>query len=173
MYNARYAEDFHWTINLIQNLYKIHAKTKSHDMANYFDKFALFTEILFKAMILSFALCTATFLLYPFYLYFVEGELLPMMPLYLPGINVSTFIGFIILNFYQLLCASISAIGFSALEFLMAIIIISSLIFSKLISRELIQINIDLQDSDSGMLVVKSRLQNILLMHQELGECAI
>lgn len=87
MYNAFYAEDFHWTICLIQDLYKIHAKTKSRELAEYFEKFAVFTEILFKIMIIAFVSCTMTFFLYPFYMYFIKGELMPMMPLYLPFVN--------------------------------------------------------------------------------------
>lgn len=170
MYNAFYAEDFHWTICLIQDLYKIHAKTKSRELAVYFEKFAVFTEILFKIMIIAFLSSTVTFFLYPFYMYFIKGELMPMMPLYLPFVNESTIIGFIIINSYQFLCAVISVVGLSALEFLTAIIIISSLIFAKLISRDLLQINADLQEIDPGMLIVKARLRNIFLMHQQLGE---
>lgn len=171
MCNAMYADDFHWTIHLIQDLYNIHAKNKSRELAAYFDKFALFTEILFKAMIISFASVTSTFFVYPFYMYFVKGELMPIMPLYLPFVDESTCIGYIALNVYQFLCCIISVVGFSALEFLMTIIIISSLIFSKLIGRELQQINVDLRDDECNMLMVLGRLTNIFLMHQEMGEC--
>lgn len=173
MYNAKHAEDFHVTIHLIQDLYRINAKTESPDLAKYFEKFAVFTEVLFKLIMISFSSCSVTFLLYPFYIYFLKGELMPLMPLYLPGIDETTIIGYIILNCYLFLCAMFSIIGLGALEFLLAIIIISSLIFAKLISRELQQINIDLQEDDSTMLVAKGRFKNILLMHQEMGEYAV
>ncbi|XP_055294814.1 putative odorant receptor 83c [Sitodiplosis mosellana] len=52
----------------------------------------------------------------------------------------------------------------------MTIIIISSLIFAKLIGRELQQVNADLQDDDCEILTVKGRFRNIFLMHQEMGE---
>lgn len=170
MYNAKYAEDFYWTIHLIQDLYKNHAETDSRDLAEYFNKFSQFTELLLKVMIIVFLTCTAAFPSYSFYMYFVKGELMPIMPLYLPGLDETTIIGFILLNLYHFICATISAVGLSALEFLTAIIIISSLIFSKLISRDLQQINDDLEDGDSGILIIKERLRNIFLMHQELSE---
>lgn len=78
---------------------------------------------------------------------------MPIMPLYLPLIDESTCIGYIALNVYQFL-----------------FIIISSLIFAKLIGRELQQINVDLRDDECNMLMVLGRLTNIFLMHQEMGE---
>lgn len=168
--NSKYAEHFHWTISLIHDLYKIHSNTKSRDLAEYFDKFACFTEILFKLMMVGFVVSAFVFMLYPIYMYFVEGELIPIIPLYLPFLDEKTIIGFILLNLYLLVVTALGVISFSAIEFLMAIIIISSLIFAKLISIQLQNINIDLQDDDCVMLTVIGRFRNIFLMHQEMGE---
>lgn len=125
-------------------------------------------------MIFSFIFCFFICLLYPIYMCFIEGQLIPMIPLYLPGIDSKTsFIGFVLLNLFQLFFCIIGCIFMGALEFLMVIIIVSSLIFAKLISSDLEQINIDLRDDECGMLEVKGRFINIFLMHQEMAEYVI
>lgn len=171
--NSRYAKDFYWTISLIQDIYTCHSKTKSREISEYFEKFASFTELLFKLMLGGFGISPFAFILYPVYMYFVNDELITIIPLYLPGIDETTVVGFIILNLYLLLISIIGSICLSALEFLMAIIIISSLIFAKIVSSELQQINTDLQDDDCGMLAMIGRFRNIFLMHQQMGEYEI
>lgn len=168
--NSEYSGDFHYAVCKIQDLYKINAKSKSRELAQYFEKFATFTEFLFKSMIIVFVLGPFLFMLFPIYKYFTDGELIPIMPLFAPFIDEKTCIGYIVLNLYLLLISVTGITCLVALEFLMAIIIISSLIFAKLIGRQLQQMNFDLADSDCKMSTIKGRLRNIFLMHQEMGE---
>ena len=148
----------------------MNAKSKSRDLAEYFEKFATFTEFLFRWMIIVFVMGPFLFMLFPIYKYFTDGELIPIMPLFFPGIDEKTIIGYVVLNLYLLLISVMGITCLFALEFLMAIIIISSLIFAKLIGRQLQQMNVDLQDDDCEMPTIKGRLRNIFLMHQEMGE---
>lgn len=167
---ARHAEDFYWIISLIQDLYKINTKTNSIERVAYFQKFALFTEMLFKAMISSFAISCFIFLLYPIYIYMFTGQLIPIAPLYLPGVDVNSIIGYTITSCYHIALFVVAIIGFSSLEFFVAIIIISSLIFAKLISIDLMQINKDLNDEETESIMIKGRLLNVFLMHQKMNE---
>lgn len=58
--------------------------------------------------------------------------------------------------------------GYIAFEFLLEIIMISSLMFGKLIAMDTERINDDL---DNGMSTVATyRLRNVFLMHQEMDE---
>lgn len=99
---------------------------------------------------------------------FALNELVPIFPLFIPGIDEETSLGFSILCVYHITCLIVAVMGFSGQEFFTTIIIISSLIFSKLISLDLKQINIDLQEDGAGMLQVKGRLRNVFLMHQKV-----
>lgn len=87
IYNAHHAKDFYSAICFIRDLYKINAKADSRDRKEYFEKFAFFTEIFFKAMTVTFVLVGVAFVLSPFYYYYIEGKLLPAVPLYFPAFD--------------------------------------------------------------------------------------
>lgn len=171
--HANYAEDFQWTISFILDLYKINSKIQSRDRFEYFQKISSFTEILFKVVISTIACSFFVFLFYPIYMYFFQGQLIPIVPLFLPGIDENTLIGYTVVTIYHLALAFVGMIGFSSFEFLIAIIIISSLIFAKLISIDLVQINADLKEKNPGSVTVKGRLLNVFLMHQQMDELVI
>lgn len=168
--HAYYVEDLKWLISFIQYLYKVNSKTESRDRIEYFQKWAVFTEILFKAIVSSFFCSSLMFLLYPFFMYFTQGQLVPIAPLYLPGIDENTLIGYVTLTIYHLIVFIAGTIGFSCIEFLIAIISLSSLIIAKLISLDLQRINVDLEIEDSGSITVKGRLMNVFLMHRKMDE---
>ena len=170
MYNCRYAEDFHWCICLIQDIYKEQVATKCRDRLVYFHKFALFTEIFFKATFASFLIAIFAFLLYPIYMYFMHDEIVPILPIYLPLIDASTVIGYTMMSLYHLIMFTLATTGFGALEFLLAIVIVNTLIFAKLISWDLQQMNVELQEGESRTLTVKLHFKNVLLMHQEMDQ---
>lgn len=170
MYHIRYTDDFNWIIRKIQNLYKVHITTKSPDRIAYFRNFALFTEVLFKLMIIAYSTCILAFFSIPIFVYLTTSELVPVLPLYLPIVDESTTVGYTILTIYHISCAILATIGFTAIDYFMAIVITSSLIFAKLISSDLQEMNIDLLENDAGLMAAKARFRNVLLMHQEMGE---
>lgn len=148
----------------------MHITTKSPDRIEYFRKCALFTEFLFKFVVGAYFSSILFFLAMPIFIYLTTNEMVPMMPLFLPIIDETTTVGYTILTIYHIICVVFATVSFTSVDFFMAIIIISSLIFGKLISTDLEQINFDLLENDSGLITAKARLRNVLLMHQEMGE---
>lgn len=167
LYHIRYVEDLQWIIRFIQNLYEIHTKTKSPERKEYFNNFAMATELLFKVITTLYILSVFTFFPYPIYMYLFKHEVVTIIPLYLPLVDDKTFIGYVFLCSFQVLMFFWATLGVLACDFFMAIIIISTLIFSKLISLDLQQLEIDFQ-IDNSDITVKGRFRNILLMHQEM-----
>ncbi|XP_031636823.1 odorant receptor 67d-like [Contarinia nasturtii] len=167
MFHIRYVEDLQWVIHFIQKLYKAHIKTKSKERLAFFSNFAFGTEVFFKVITTLYILSVFTFFPYPLYMYYFENEVVTIIPVYLPGVDETQLAGYIILSCYQVLLFILATFGVLACDFFMAIIIISTLIFAKLISLDMAQINDDLLQKNST-LTVKSRLRNILLMHQEM-----
>lgn len=171
MYHMLYIDDFNWIIQKVQSLYKVHITTKSLDRIEYFQKFALFTEILFKVMTAVYVPPILAFLLYPIFAYLTASKVVSVLPMHhLPMINETTVIGYTVTAFHHMGCVILSALGYLAIDFFMATIITSSLIFGKLISADLEQINIDLLEKDSRLITAKARFRNILLMQQETSE---
>lgn len=87
--------------------------------------FALFTEILFKIKSLTtlFLSTSLAFILYPINYYLTCAELVTSIPIYMPGVDEKTTIGYSILSSYHIIAATFEAIGFGALDFFIAIII--------------------------------------------------
>lgn len=73
---VHFTDDIQWIIETIQNLYRVHIKSKSPDRIEYFNKFALFTEILFLAMIIMYATVVVAFLLFPVFIYATTNEII-------------------------------------------------------------------------------------------------
>lgn len=87
----------------------------------------------------------------------------------MPGVDENTTFGFVILTTYHIFLISVASVGVAATDFFLALIIVSSLIFAKLLSLEMQQIHADLEEKDT-MLAIKCRFRNILRMHKEMSE---
>lgn len=165
MYHACfYTKDFCWTANFIRNMYKIHITTESPERVEYFKKCTLYTEYLFKGMTILYILSSFSFFIYPLYMYFFENEIVPILPIYLPGIDENTRNGFIILTTFQ--GSAFFMVLFGLLGFIIVIFVSSPLIFAKIIWFEVQQIHCDLKE-DEPPIVIKYRFRNILLLHQQ------
>lgn len=58
-------------------------------------------------------------------------------------------------------------IGILAADYICSVLIISSLIFAELISLDMQQINMDLQENEAPLIII-ARFRNIIQMHKEL-----
>lgn len=168
LYHIRYTDIYIWILNSIQSLYDIHAETKSPTRAEYFRKCGLFTEVLFKVLAATLSLACMLYFLMPIYMYALEKQLVPLIPFYLPGIDENTIGGYSILMIFQTTIFLFGVPGFVACEFLLEIIIISSLIFGKLIALDTEHIDTDLKNGVTRNATY--RLRNVLAMRQEMIE---
>lgn len=71
-----------------------------------------------------------------------------------------------ITNGYQIVLLFLATVGVLACDSFMAIIIVSTLIFARLIKFDMDEMEEDLQKKDT-ILAVRCRFRNILLMHKE------
>lgn len=166
--NSEYCNDYYTNIRKLQHLYKVNGK--SPELEAYFQKFATFVETLFILLLVIFITNPIALILAPIYTYFTEGNLSPIIYLYAPGIDENTIIGFLILNLFHMYINLLGIFIFVGLEFLVIVIIINSLVFAKLIGRQLQQIEDDSKEIDCDMIGISARLRNVFLMHQEMGE---
>lgn len=83
MYSTRYVDDLQWMTNLLQTLFKTHITTESRVRMDYFRKFSLFTEYLFKGFSFLFISSMCLFFVNPMYMYCVENEVVAIMPLFI------------------------------------------------------------------------------------------
>lgn len=158
-----------WIVRTIQNLYKIHITTKSPDRIRFFHNMAFLTETLFKTIAVLYTSSVLVYYSYAIFVYITTNQLIPLVPFHLPLVDETTSVGLFILNIYLLVINSMSIAGLVAMDFFTAVITISTLIFAKLISLDLNQINADML-AGASRITVYGRFRNVLLMHQEMVE---
>lgn len=169
LFSMHYVEDIQWLLSFIQNFYKVHITTKSVERAAYFRKFALAIEYIFLFIMFFYTSTVASAFMFPVLVYFTKHELIPLIPLFIPGIDEKTTIGYIALWIYHTILELVALFGVMALDFVLVVVILSTLMFSKLISWEMDEIHRQLQEKNSA-LAVKVRFRNILLMHHSIFE---
>lgn len=170
LYHVRYASDLVWMITTIQNLYKVHTNTESRTRGKFIHQCAFVTEIVFKFMTSMYILAVFAFFTLPIFVYIVTGDLIPIAPIYIPGIDENSVSGYIALLGIHSSCFFVAVLGFIATEFLLATVIMSTMIFGKLIAADMKLINDDLELDQPNILHARLRLRNVLLMHQEMCE---
>lgn len=157
-------------ITSIQKLYKVHINTEYRTRLEFLNKCAFITEIVFQLMCSTYILAILAFFMLPIVVYVFTGELIPIAPIYFPGIDENTVIGYVLLLFYHTSCFIVADFGFIATEFLLAIVIMSTMLFGKLIAADMQLINDDLEQAKPNILHARLRLKNVLMMHQEMCE---
>lgn len=164
-----HSQDFRWLARFLEHLYKAHITTKSPVRLKYFEKFARITEIFFQCLFILYISSVILFLVYPFFMFVTQNELIPLFPLYIPGIDEKTTSGYIILTMSHLYLLILCVMGLLSYDYFNSVVMISSLIFAKLIGWEMDEIHVDLQENATKWRV-HGRLRNILQMHQEMFE---
>lgn len=114
-----------------------------------------------------YALAVFSFFLYPLGMYFMENERVPLVPVFLPFIDENTSVGYTILCSIHLIAFVAGTMGTLCCDFIIAACILNTLVFARIISLEMNEINIDLLENVKKI-HIQARFRNILCMHQEM-----
>lgn len=170
LYHIRYASDLVWMITSIQKLYEVHTNTEFRTRAKFMHQCAFVTEIVFKLMCSLYIMAIFAFFMLPAVVYVFTGELIPIAPIFIPGIDENTVTGYVLLAVFHTSIFLVADFGFIATEFFLAIVIMSTMMFGKLIAADMQLINDDLEQAEPNILHARLRLKNVLRMHQEMCE---
>lgn len=160
MYNLRHCATFARLWETLDHIYKSNMKTESKARIRVFELFGkLNYYLVYGGSLLYIGLIIVVFN-YPFCVYFLTNKIVPFAPVYMPGIDEETTIGFIIL---------ISVLALGATDISYAILFFNVPIFPKLIEIEILKLNRSLRRNSYGQRKIswKFHLRNILLMHLE------
>lgn len=119
MYSVRHemTDDIKFLAHFLQDLYKVHITTKSPERKEYFRKFALFYEILFMVLTILYISAVFIFIPFPIYEYYTHNKLVGIIPLYFPGIDEQTMVGYMILILFQALIMAFGVAGFLSCDY--------------------------------------------------------
>lgn len=157
-------------INYLYEVYKVNAATKCQQRASLFNRFAFYTEVVFKCGTALYLLSISSYFLYPIYTYLFKGEVIVVLSIYFPGIDETTTEGYIFLLCYHIAILVLAFIAVSACDFLFTMLIVNTPAMAVLIEMEVQQLNDILTSGKVDVPSMKSKLRNILLMHREMTE---
>lgn len=157
-------------INNLYAIYKVNANTKGLRRRTLFDRFAFYTEIVFKCGTLLYFLSILGYFVYPMYMYWFKREIVTLMPTYIPGINERTASGFVIVTCYHVILLVVAFVAATSCDFLFTMLIANTPVMAILIEMEVQQLNEILTSQKTDVPLLKSKFRNILLMHREMTE---
>lgn len=155
-------------LTFIKHLFKLHISTKSTERLELFKRFAFYNDTTVKAAVTLYIGAVASFFPYPLYMYYIKDQLVPLILLYVPGVDENTVSGYIFLVIFHSFLLLLTVIGMSVCDILYALMIINIPIFARLIEDEICQLNVILEQNSQTAHIWKYRLRNILIMHQEM-----
>lgn len=110
-------------IYFIQHLFKVHIKTESKVRRALFERFAFYNEILFIVGVMVYCGAAASFFPYSIYMYLFEDKRVPLLSMYIPGIDENTLVGYFTLITLQILLLILAIIGMSACDIMYAMML--------------------------------------------------
>lgn len=108
-----------------------------------------------------------TYYLFPLYVYVTENELIPIVDLYLPGVDETTTAGYFAYLIFHMILTSFGFIGSCCSDFLFTMMIINVPFMANILSENFDELNEILRDKEHDRLHVKMKFRNILLIHKE------
>lgn len=170
MYNVRYFRDFLHKLWFIKHLFKSNINAKSKKRQQLFERFAFYNDFVLKCALVLYIGASLSFFPYPMYMYVFERKFVPLILIYIPGIDETTIMGYLTLDAAQIVLLFVSVVGMSSCDVMYAMLIINIPIFARLIEDEINALNDVLMENVTNAQHWKHRFINILAMHQEMAE---
>lgn len=123
-----------------------------------------------KFIVIVIMLSTFSILLFPAILYLTTGLVEPMLPIMLPGIDMHTTSGYIILSLAHTFIIALAGFGFVASDLTFIVMTLYALPLSHLFIDHFDELNQTLKESPKVRDSKECRLflRNIVRLHQEL-----
>lgn len=109
------------------------------------------------------------YMLIPFVLYWLNGKLELIMPIYIPGVNATdNLYGYAVTTFSQIVLLMLNSIIILSIKMLTVTFLACPIVFAYLIRLEAKRLNDGLIDGSCTTIEAKAIFRNILLMHHEM-----
>lgn len=125
---------------------------------------------LIKAMFALYILCSIAFASWPVILYLWSGEIEAPLPLRLPGIDISSKQGYIVMASYDIFMVFVASLGLGFIDGLYSLLTFHMLVLSGLIKKQMHELDKVLVQKNQSILCVVLKFRNAILMHKEMTE---
>lgn len=165
----KYSEEIKASVLIVQDVYKATSDSKKPSYPIMLKWSTLFLFIIRIFYLVIFLTMTAV-LQYPLSVYILTGEAVPMMPMYVPGIDETTKSGFIILTLIHIGWDCQAAIGVAVSDIFYSLILLHIWPLVELFESMFEQMNEAILESPktAQSQKVKMWIRNLVLAHQEI-----
>lgn len=169
----KYGHIMHSNIDKIISIYAANMKNVAHGSNQsprslLLHKFATITEILLKCGLTVYIFAGCFYFLNPIYLYSTKKEIVPILPLYMPFIDVTTKSGYILLVAIHLGFLFIAVFGSACTDLMFAVVAANIFIPANIFDDNVRELNELLTAKKVKLQFVKAKLMNIILIHREI-----
>lgn len=142
-------------------------KTKSNVRQRLFQKFATYNFYVVFIGIILYALSAIAYLVYPFIMYYLERKFVPLLTIFVPGVDEKTIDGYITLSCIHIIILLVASLGLAGVDLFYAILLVNIPVMSNLVKIECTDLNALLKEKPKLDYLWKQKFKNILLMHLE------
>lgn len=171
MYSMKYADILMALIKKELEIYEANCKSNvSLKRTILAQQFSTITEWIFKVGFTIYVLAGMFYLLNPLYSYFWLGEIVPIVPIYVPYFDEHTTGGFISLTILHLVIIILTVVASAAADFMFIILIFNMIFFARIFADDVNELNDTLRADKADRILAKGKLTNSLLIHREIFE---
>lgn len=145
------------------------SKTVAPERKKIMDIFATVTEYFFYFNFVEYMVVGLFHLVLPIVIYFVQEQLIFIIPVRIPGIDETSSRGQCIHWVFHAIWVGFGVFGLAICDFFYATPIIHSLLIAEIIHDEMDQLNKYLIQPKVNIFAAKGKFRNILMMHREMS----
>lgn len=170
LYYMQTNEDIIFLLATIRNTLEQCEKSQSYRHHKCIQLFSLFVKYSIQYIPTAMVATLATlYMLIPFVLYWLNGKLELIMPIYIPGVNATdNLYGYAVTTFSQIVLLMLNSIIILPIKMLTVTFLAGPIVFAYLIRLEAKRLNDGLIDGSCTTIEAKAIFRNILLMHHEM-----
>lgn len=168
IYSVRYKDDILGMIVKVVDIYKQNSSTKAYKRYRMCLRFTLYTEYIFKCGMVLYSLSLLTYYLYPLYVFVTEKKLIPIVDLYLPGVDETTNVGYVTLAIFHIILTSCAFMGSTSSDFLFTMLISNVPLMANILSENIDELNEIVGAEKHDRYLAKMKLRNIILIHKDI-----
>lgn len=154
----------------IIDIYEVNSKNASTKRAKLIQKYAIITELVLKGGFVLYCLGGGIYLLNPFYSYFWQNRVIPLLPVYMPFVDENTKTGFITLSALHISLIILTILGSACVDFMFIMLIVNMPVLSTICGDNVRELNDILNGKKVNLTLANAKLKNIFLIHSEIFE---
>lgn len=158
-------------IQSLELVFKANATTNSTEHSKVLRQMSIIIDRLTTCFIVMFVclVLVLSCICFPLFTYFVLGEVQPIVPVFIPGIDEKTTAGFLITTTFHVMCAAGGSIGYGAFDAACGTLILGTVIYGLLIKADGNALNDMLQAGSVDRISVQKHFRGILMMQREMA----